>query len=253
MSSVLFFFHSNWLNIIALAWFLFCFNGYMYYAKKHSYDHPCLASLLHKYRHQWMLRMLTREMRIADNAAIANLEKSVAFFASTTMLILAGLMTILGSTEKAIGLMDGFPFSITASRTEWEVKIVVLIIVFVYAFFKFTWSLRQYGFVTIMVGAAPVENEQGEEKELDHDLNEKREALAKRIASMISMAANNFNIGLRTYYYSIAILTWFINPWFFIVSTAGIVLILYRREFKSSTLKILMMDDFGIPKSKKPS
>ena len=224
----------------------------MFYAKKHSYDHPCLASLLHKYRHQWMLRMLTREMRIADNAAIANLEKSVAFFASTTMLILAGLMTILGSTEKAIGLMDGFPFSVTASRTEWEIKIVVLIVVFVYAFFKFTWSLRQYGFVTIMVGAAPVENEQNAEQIVDPSVDKKREALARRIASMSSMAANNFNIGLRTYYYSIAILTWFINPIFFMVSTAGIVLILYRREFKSSTLKILMMDDFDVPQGKKP-
>jgi uncharacterized membrane protein len=102
-----------------------------------------------------------------------------------------------------------------------------------------------------MVGAAPVESKLSTEKELDPKLNDKREALAKRIASMTSMAANNFNIGLRTYYYSIAILTWFINPWFFMVSTAGIVLILYRREFKSSTLKILMMDDFGAPKPKK--
>jgi uncharacterized membrane protein len=220
----------------------------MHYSKKCSYGQPCLASLLHKYRHEWMLRMLTREMRIADNAAIANLEKSVAFFASTTMLILAGLMTILGSTEKAIGLMEDFPFSIPASRTEWEVKIVALIIVFVYAFFKFTWSLRQYGFVTIMVGAAPVESESETENSLDQTLNNKREALAKRIASMTSMAANNFNVGLRTYYYSIAILTWFINPWFFMVSTAGIVLILYRREFKSSTLKILMMDELGLVK-----
>jgi len=229
------FFQSNWLNITAAIWFLLCFNGYMYYARQHSFDRPCLASILHQYRHQWMLRMLTREMRIADNAAIANLEKSVAFFASTTMLILAGLMTILGSTEKAIGLMEGFPFSVPASRTEWEIKIMMLIFVFIYAFFKFTWSLRQYGFVTIMVGAAPLQNEQ--------HLEEQREALAKRIASMISMAANNFNIGLRTYYYSIAILTWFINPWLFIFSTAGIVFILYRREFKSSTLKILMMDE----------
>ena len=220
----------------------------MYYSKKHSYDRPCLASLLHQYRHQWMLRMLTREMRIADNAAIANLEKSVAFFASTTMLILAGLMTILGSTEKAIGLMEGFPFTVSASRTEWEVKIMVLIIVFVYAFFKFTWSLRQYGFVTIMVGAAPVKSELEIEKELHKQPNESRETLANRIASMSSMAANNFNIGLRTYYYSIAILTWFINPWLFIVSTTGIVFILYRREFKSSTLKRLMMNDLDTSK-----
>ncbi|MDX1452238.1 MAG: DUF599 domain-containing protein, partial [Oleiphilaceae bacterium] len=148
---------SSWLashgaNALALLSFLTCFYGYMRYARKRSFDTPCLASTLHMYRYEWMKRMLTREMRIADNTAIANLERSVSFFASTTMLILAGLMTILGSTEKALGLVNDFPFVTPATRAEWEFKIVVLIILFVYAFFKFTWSLRQYGFVTIMIG-----------------------------------------------------------------------------------------------------
>ena len=115
MNSLIDFTQSNWLNLVATAWFLICFNGYMRYAKSRSYksnnENPSLASSLHRYRYQWMLRVLTREMRIADNAAIANLEKSVAFFASTTMLILAGLFTILGSTEKAIHFIEGLPFA----------------------------------------------------------------------------------------------------------------------------------------------
>ncbi len=229
------FVQENGLTLLALIWFGICFSGYMRYARKRSFDTPCLASTLHLYRLQWMQRMLTREMRIADNTAIANLERSVSFFASTTMLILAGLMTILGSTEKAIGLVEDLPFVSQASRAEWELKILVLILLFVYGFFKFTWSLRQYGFVTIMVGGAPTPEE--------NICAQEKEAHAQRIAKMASMAANNFNIGLRTYYFSIAILGWFVNPWIFMLASAGIVMILYRREFKSSTLKTLMMSD----------
>ncbi len=235
MSELSTFISTHWLNLLALIWFVICFNGYMRYARQRAYrsnsNSPSLAAELHRYRFQWMLRVLSRDMRIADNAAIANLEKGVSFFASTTMLILAGLITVLGSTEKAIHLIEGLPFAVEANRAEWELKLMMLIFMFVYAFFKFTWSLRQYGFVTIMVGGAPSPNEEFSQEE--------REALASRMASMASMAANNFNLGLRTYYFSIALLSWFINTWLFMIMSALIVFILFRREFKSSTLRIL--------------
>lgn len=223
----------NWLNLIALIWFLICFKGYMFYARRRSFDTPCLASMLHMYRKEWMLRMLTRDVRIADTTAIANLERGVSFFASTTMLILAGLMTILGSTQAAIDVVADIPFAMTATSAEWELKILLLISLFVYAFFKFTWSLRQYGFVSIMIGGAPLPEEKVSDMQID--------AHASRVAKMTSMAANNFNLGLRTYYFCLAILGWFINPWLFMVLSAGVVYILYRREFKSSTLNTLMM------------
>lgn len=223
------------LNILAGIWFLVCFNGYMRYAKSRSYrsneKSPSLASTMHKYRYMWMEKVLTREMRVADAATIANLEKSVSFFASTTMLILAGLITILGSTEKAIDLISALPFALTTHRAEWELKIMMLILLFAYAFFKFTWSLRQYGFLTIMIGSAPLPT--------DNYTDEERVNFAKRMASMASMAANNFNIGLRTYYFSISMLTWFIHPLLFMFSASLIVYVLFRREFKSSTLRIL--------------
>ncbi|MGI1669820.1 MAG: DUF599 family protein [Neptuniibacter sp.] len=235
MDSLLLFVTANWLNLLALFWFLICFKGYFNYAKKRSYDTPCLASMMHTYRKEWMLRMLTRDVRIADTTAISNLERGVSFFASTTMLILAGLMTVLGSTQQAIDIVADIPFSIPATRGEWELKILLMITLFVYAFFKFTWSLRQYGFVSIMIGGAPAPEE--------HISDMQAEAHANRIAKMTSMAANNFNSGLRTYYFSLAVLGWFINPLLFMALTGGVVFILYRREFKSSTLKTLMMSD----------
>lgn len=233
MDEILVLLNQNWLNLIALGWFLICFRGYMSYAKAKSYTTPCLASVLHMYRLEWMLRVMERDNRIADTSAIANLERSVSFFASTTMLILAGLMTVLGSTEKAIDLVADIPFAVHATRQEWEVKILLLIVLFVYAFFKFTWSLRQYGFASVMVGGAP--------SPVEAASSQVKQATAARAAKMTSMAANNFNVGLRTFYFSQAVLGWFINPVLFMALSTFIAIILYRREFSSSTLKTLMM------------
>jgi uncharacterized membrane protein len=189
--------------------------------------------MLHMYRTEWMLRMMTREVRIADTTAIANLERTVAFFASTTILVLAGLITVMSSAEKAINLVQDLPFVVVATRQEWELKLLLLIVLFIYAFFKFTWSLRQYGFVSVMIGAAPLPAENPSEKQV--------RAHAERIATMASMAANNFNLGLRTYYFSIAVLGWFMNAWGFMLLTMVIVFVLYRREFTSTTLQTLTM------------
>ncbi|KZZ59947.1 hypothetical protein A3762_15985 [Oleiphilus sp. HI0125] len=54
------------------------------------------------------------------------------------------------------------------------------------------------------------------------------------------MAAHNFNMGLRTYYFSISVLAWFISPIAFMAAATSVVFVLYQREFKSSTLKTLM-------------
>jgi uncharacterized membrane protein len=35
-------------------------------------------------------------------------------------------------------------------------------------------------------------------------------------------------------------LAWFINPWFFMLVTAGVVLVLYRREFHSDVLDVMV-------------
>ncbi|KAA0875167.1 DUF599 domain-containing protein [Nitrincola tapanii] len=223
----------NRLNLLALAWFLICFKGYMYYARVQSYVTPCLASVLHMYRTEWMRRMMTRDNRIADTTAIANLERSVSFFASTTILVMAGILTVMSSTEQAINLIEDIPFALAATKQEWELKLLVMLMLFVFAFFKFTWSLRQYGFASVMVGSAPLPTEELSERE--------REAHAARVAKMTSMAANSFNLGLRSYYFSIAVLGWLVNPWLFMILSAVVVLVLYRREFSSSTLKTLMM------------
>lgn len=220
-------------NLLAVAWFLLCFRGYFYYTALRSIDTPTLAYAMHRFRKQWLRKALRRENRIQDTNIIANLERSVSFFASTTLFILAGLMTVLGTSSEAVLLMLGdIPFADVNTRVAWELKVLLLICCFVYAFFKFTWSLRQYGQVSVMLGGVPERDENPSDELVGRHID--------AISTMSSKAAGNFNSGLRTYYFSMAILGWFVNYWLFMILSALIVAVLYRREFRSDTLGILM-------------
>jgi uncharacterized membrane protein len=125
------------------------------------------------------------------------------------------------------------PFVQAASREMSEVKLLCLGVVFVYAFFTFSWCMRQYNFAAVLVGSAPMVGEK-------HVTEQERKSFSERTARVISMAANQFNYGLRAYYFGMAALSWFINPWFFIVVTTGVVLVLYRREFHSDVLEVMV-------------
>lgn len=222
-------------NIASVLWFMLCFRGYVWYTARRSLDTPTLAFAMHRYRKQWIRKALRRDNRIADTNIVANLERNVSFFASTTLFILAGLMTVLGSaSDTVIQILNDIPLSDHSTKGQWMLKVLMLICLFVYAFFKFTWALRQFGYVLVMLGGVPEAYEQPSDEESNRH--------AESISLLASKAAGNFNNGLRTYYFCMAVLGWFVNFWLFMTLTALVMAVLYRREFRSDTLGILMSD-----------
>ena len=60
-----------------------------------------------------------------------------------------------------------------------------------------------------------------------------------KAGGVVSMAAETFNDGLRAYYLSFAAVAWFFSPLIFMLATAGVVYVLYQREFRSDVLAVL--------------
>ncbi len=214
---------------IALGWFVFCWLGYHHYARIKSEKRLSLSSSLTKVRELWIARLLERDIRIADTNALSILQRNVAFFASTTVFILAGVLTVLGATDQAIALVNNLPYINFSSAAAWEFKLIVLLIIFIYAFFKFTWCIRQYNFSVIAISAAPT---------LDADEREKK-IFIEETSKLLDLASNSFALGLRSYSYALATLAWFVQPWLFILSTTWVVAVLYRRDFHSRSLFVL--------------
>lgn len=220
-------------HLLALIWFVLCWSGYTAYAIWKGRDTPRLASVLHLYREDWMRRLLLRENRVADERMIGSLEQSVLFFASSTLIILAGLFTLLGASDRTVSLLADLPLIRVASPALFELQLLCLCVVFVYAFFAFSWSLRQYGYAAILMCSAPLITER-------NVTAQELRAFSERTARVISLAGKHFNYGLRAYYFGLGMLAWFVNPWLFMLVTAGVVGVLYRREFHSEVLAVMV-------------
>ncbi len=145
------------IELVALAYFLLLWIGYARYAKYRAKKGVklSLSRSLRNHREAWARRLLDREMRMTDASLLASQERVVGFFASTTLLLMAGVLTALTTSEKIAEITSHIPFAEPQSNDQIEAKLALLLVILIYAFFKVTWSLRQYGFAAVVMGAAP--------------------------------------------------------------------------------------------------
>ncbi|WP_226876845.1 DUF599 domain-containing protein [Microbulbifer hainanensis] len=223
----------TWMDIASAIGFFFTWAGYTVFARRKAKVTWSLSSSLQWYRVEWMLRMMERDMRMPDAAILGNLERVIGFFASTSILILAGLVTALTANQAAIELLSTLPLAHTLTVEQFEIKILLLILIFIYAFFNFTWSLRQYSFANVLLGAAP-------HPDSDDLSEEDRRRFAINTAKVIDQAGHSYNYGLRSYYFAMSVMGWFIHPLVFVGGYLMVVWVLFLREFRSRTLQSIL-------------
>jgi uncharacterized membrane protein len=190
-----------------------------------------LSAHMDRYREIWMHRMLHREARMVDMQIMAALQNGTAFFASTSLIAIGGTLSLLRSTEDVLAVMGALPLSVPTTREQWEAKTIGLVIIFAYAFFKFAWSYRLYNYVAILLGAMPFS--------ADKETPE-AEAHIRRTARMFQSAGRHFNRGQRGFFLALGYLGWFAGPYVFMVSTAAVITVLWRRQFASESRRAVM-------------
>jgi uncharacterized membrane protein len=222
-----------WFDWAALLVFFGGWTGYAWFARARAGTHASILATTNRIRRQWMLQATYRDVRVVDGVVIQNLSTSPSFFASTTILIIGGLLAILG-TEKANEFVREIPFAARTSVLVFDLKLVLLLTIFVYAFFRFTWSMRQYTFGALLIASAP------EAKQFDAlgaEGEARRQAFADKAGRVVGLAAETFNDGLRAYYFAFAAIAWFFSPLAFMLGTLGVIYILFQREFHSDVLE----------------
>lgn len=237
-----FFTQFSWPDWLGLAWFLVCWFGYERLVEKGWKGHSTLLVEGHRLRLQWARQMVQRENRIVDCALASNLANSVSFYANTSIYIIAGLFALLGTLDRFLDTAAELHLARSFSREAMELKLILLIGMFVIGYFKFTWSLRQFNVLSIVTGSVPA-----------HDSDPVAlERYAQRHAAANTCAGDDFNRGIRAYYFGLAVLAWMLSPWLFILVTAGIVFVQARREFDSPVLRTLRALESDLPRDEVP-
>lgn len=224
-----------WTDWLALFCFLALWGGYAWFARVWGPRKGSLIQTTNRYRRYWMQQAIQRDPRMLDGLITQTLSSTPAFFSSTSILVIGGLFALLGTTDKAAELVSEIPFAQPTSLVVFEFKVLVLVGIFVYAFFRFSWCMRQYTFVALVIGAMPSPEDFASGK-----FDQKQ--YAERAGAMVGAAAETFNDGLRAYYFSFAAIAWFFSPLAMVVATGVVVSVLYTREFRSEVLHILRED-----------
>jgi uncharacterized membrane protein len=205
------------LDLIALIGFIAAWAGYAWLVEWTRHGRDSLNQRMDKYRETWMRRMLAREMRMVDMQIMAALQNGTA-------------LSLLRATGEMLSIASALPFGIQMTQSLWEAKAIGLTVIFVYAFFKFAWAYRVYNYVAIMLGAMPFAAEKD---------TPEAEAHVVRTARLFAAAGRHFNRGQRAFFFALGYLGWFVGPIIFMATTVAVVVVIWRRQFASDSLRAI--------------
>ncbi|MGQ0683801.1 DUF599 domain-containing protein [Bradyrhizobium sp.] len=217
-------------DIVAVGFFALEWLVYSITLEHTAYGRTGLSARMNAFREVWVRRMLDRDARMVDMQIMASLQNGTAFFASTSLLAIGGALALLRATNDALAVLGALPIDIAPSPALWEIKCVGLILIFIYAFFKFAWSYRLFNYVAILFGAMPPASERDTAEAQAHVM---------RTTRLFESAGAHFNRGQRAFFFALGYLGWFISPWVLFITTAAVVIVTWRRQFASNAWKAM--------------
>ena len=222
-------------NLLALLTFSLGWAIYSFAVDGTALSTHGLSRRMNRQREIWMWTMLKRDLRMIDTAIMTGLQQGTGFFASACIFAIGGCFALIGAADHIASVVTDLPLEGNFDRAFLETKLLGLVTIFIFAFFKFGWAYRLFNYCTILIGAVPM----AREAEADP---EKAEHAVRRAIRMNQIAASHFNSGLRAIFFGMAYLGWFLGPKVLMATTTIVILILARRQFFSEANDCLDLD-----------
>lgn len=222
-------------DFVAFLVFVAAWGGYELYSGQATKTGSNTSARMRRWRERWMRTAITRDNRIGDLQIIRVLTGNSAFLASAAIFITAGIAAVIGSADEVVQILNGYGFTAETSRNRFGVKLALLGLIFVNAFFRLAWSMRLHSNAAVVLGAIPQPENITEPKVAEDQ--------AAITAELCSLAAKHYQGGMHAYYFGLAACAWFIHPLALVAAAIWVVAILYRREFRSKTNAALARRD----------
>jgi uncharacterized membrane protein len=212
------------MTLVATLFPLFCWFVYNYGVPLLERRRPSLSVIMSLQRRRWVANAVSRESPL-DAILSGNIMGSVSFLASTTVLLLLAVLTAFGNLQSLMDTIETVGIRSSHSVQAVQIHLFATMAIFVMSFFSFTLSLRQFNHFCILIGA------------IDHSGHTSGDEI-DAIAQLNSLAAKNFNNGIRAYYFAVPMVAWFASEWLAIGASVLTVGFMIHREFFSSAHRV---------------
>lgn len=206
----------DWLG---LGLFFLCWLGYDPLLKLLARRSGSLNTDMLSVRHAWMTAMTHREIRLVDSQLLGHSINSGSFFASSNLLLIAGVAGILFGGDQAL---RGFA-AVGAEAVPiqlLEAKLGLVLLCLARGLLDFIWSIRQMNYALALIGAAPEVRSEAD-----------KVAFGAATADVLNPALAAFSQGVRGYYFALAAASWLFGPlWLCVGVLAAFALLVWRQS-----------------------
>ena len=124
------------LDVLALVVLVSAWLGYELFGERAAERGDNLSGLMQGWRTEWTAAAVHRDNRIIDIQILRSLAGNSAFLASTSIFVIGGLAAMIGGSEHAVAVLNGFDYLLETTRDRFGVMVGALIVVFINAFFR---------------------------------------------------------------------------------------------------------------------
>lgn len=203
--------------------------AYQFYLKYKESKNPAytVTAVNVMARAAWVKTIMREGKDILAVQTLRNSTMAATFLASTAVLLIIGVLTLSGQEIKLESTWHSLNV-IGARHTElWLAKLLLLLLDLFVAFFSFTMSIRVFNHVGYMINV-PIA--------LGH-----KAISPDHVAIHLNRAGRFYHIGMRAYFYIVPIVFWLFSPLFMLISTVGLLVVLYRLDRAPK----ILADDYG--------
>ncbi|TSA11544.1 MAG: DUF599 domain-containing protein [Betaproteobacteria bacterium] len=164
-------------------------------------------------RTAWVKEIMQRREGVLAVQTLRNSMMAAVFLASTSVLMIIGVLTLSEQGDKLRTTWQALDVFGTASARLWLIKMLLLLVDLLVAFFSFATAIRLFHHVGYMINAPQGEFLTG--------------ADPAHVSTHLNRAGGFYSIGMRAYYYTVPLLLWLFGPAFMLAGTVALVSALY--------------------------
>jgi len=215
MTSILGTYSNDLLSFILSAGLLIVYHFYLAYKVRKTPSYTVQAVNIIA-RTAWVETIMKEGKDILAVQTLRNSTMAATFLASTSVLLIIGVITLSGQGDKLENTWHALNILGSKHSELWLGKLLILLLDLFVAFFNFSMAVRVFNHVGYMINVPLA-------------LNHKMISPA-HVAIHLNRAGKFYSNGMRAYYFTVPLVFWLFGPHFMLLSTLGLIVVLYRLD-----------------------
>ena len=166
-------------------------------------------------RRDWVEVVMSEGRDILAVQTLRNWVMASSFLASTAVIVDLALINAVFGSGSSFNISNDLNFFGVQSHSLWQIKFMLMILDFLFAFFNFALSIRYYNHASYAI-----------------NIPSKQDPMVtyETVAAIINHGSTHYMLGMRAYYFSVPLVLWLFGPSWMLAGSISILIVLYNLD-----------------------